>query len=260
MSAYIMQATKISAIATAIAGPGHALLALKLCAENINSISTRYPDTKGAEVETFMGRSEQAWLEDSLVYDTEKRQSNEMAAMIREYCCQSCEHDGWSTCGLPEILTIHHSAFEEKAKEEQWEKVRTHATESTRLRLIGQQILMDKKPDWATHAIVATLKKSKTDTQSDYWGSSTTRTVVLAWSKHARNLFPEMRKAARNCPQTEAMAETGVEHRENYSMGRGTFLTERGGHYASGWEIRKQCADWIDARDIGEHIGNYCAG
>lgn len=260
MSAYIVNAKIISAIATALYGDEYRQLALRMCAANISSIAARYPDTKGREVESFMDCSEQDWVEDSLSFDTEKHQSNELADMISEYCYQSCEHSGWKDSGLPEILYKAKDEFKEKAKVEQRDQSRNDACESERLSLIGKQILMDKKPDWATHAITATLKESKTDTQSDYWGSSTVRTVVLAWSKHGRNLFPEMRKAAKNCPLTAHMAETGKEHRENYSMGRGTYLTENGGHYASGWEIRKERVEHISANSIGQSIDNYCAG
>lgn len=57
-------------------------------------------------------------------------------------------------------------------------------------------------PAWATHVIVAQLEASECDLQTDYFGSRTTRTRLLAWSKHGRDLFAEMRKAAALFPET----------------------------------------------------------
>lgn len=51
-------------------------------------------------------------------------------------------------------------------------------------------------PSWAKAVIVAELHESENDIQTDYFGHRTTRVVALAWSKHTRDLFPELRKAA----------------------------------------------------------------
>ena len=97
-----------------------------------------------------------------------------------------------------------------------------------------------KKPAWAKAAIVAELHVSETDTQSDYWGHSTSRVIILAWSKHTRNNFAEFRKAAKNAPETLdlATADKDAEHRENYSMGGGYYLAH-GWRHNSGWNISK---------------------
>jgi hypothetical protein len=52
------------------------------------------------------------------------------------------------------------------------------------------------KPPWAKAVIVATLVVDESDSMTDYFATRDTRKVLLAWSKHKRNLFPEMRKAA----------------------------------------------------------------
>jgi hypothetical protein len=52
------------------------------------------------------------------------------------------------------------------------------------------------QPAWAKAAIVAELHVDVSDSQSDYFNHRTERLVLLAWSRHHRDLFPEMRKAA----------------------------------------------------------------
>lgn len=51
-------------------------------------------------------------------------------------------------------------------------------------------------PAWAKAVIIAELEEDQSDIMTDYFGSRTVRTVALAWSKHERDLFPELRKAA----------------------------------------------------------------
>ena len=55
---------------------------------------------------------------------------------------------------------------------------------------------LPKIPAWAKAVIVAERVEDKSDSQSDYFASSTQETVVLAFSKHNRDNFAEMRKAA----------------------------------------------------------------
>ena len=51
--------------------------------------------------------------------------------------------------------------------------------------------------------IVAEREESDVDTQADYFGSHTTARVILAASKHTRNLFSEFRKAAEKIEETQ---------------------------------------------------------
>lgn len=53
-----------------------------------------------------------------------------------------------------------------------------------------------KIPAWATHVIVANRVQDQSDSQTDYFASTTKETVLLAFSKHGRDNFAEMRKAA----------------------------------------------------------------
>lgn len=96
------------------------------------------------------------------------------------------------------------------------------------------------KPDNAKAVLIAELLEDDCGTNDDYYGSKTAKRVLLGFSKHKRNLFPEMRKAAATFPETKFLSECSAEceHRENYSMGRGTYLTQ--GSTYSGWVIRKE--------------------
>lgn len=98
-----------------------------------------------------------------------------------------------------------------------------------------------KIPANAKAVIVAELKHDETDTMTDYFGSSTSRTIILAFSAHTRDLFPEMRKAAKNHANTAHLADApdSAENRQKYSMGGGYFLKD-GGRHSTGWKISKQ--------------------
>ena len=95
-------------------------------------------------------------------------------------------------------------------------------------------------PAGAKAVIIGEYQQDKLDSMSDYWGSKTVRRVILAFSPHVRDLFPELRKAALNCPETAFLAEEpeAAEHREKYSMGGGYYL-KSGHRHATGWRIKK---------------------
>lgn len=52
------------------------------------------------------------------------------------------------------------------------------------------------RPEWAQAAIVAEFHQDQSDMMTDYFATKTEQVVVLAWSKHTKDLFAEMRKAA----------------------------------------------------------------
>lgn len=58
------------------------------------------------------------------------------------------------------------------------------------------------RPAWAKAVIVAEFHRDTSDIQSDYFGSVVEKVVALAWSRHTRDLFAEMRKAADRFPET----------------------------------------------------------
>lgn len=98
----------------------------------------------------------------------------------------------------------------------------------------------DKIPTDAKAVIVAEMEIDQSDAMTDYFGTTTGRTVLLAFSSHTRDLFPELRKAARNFPETEHLADApeSAEHREKWSMGAGYYLKATG-RYSTGWKVCK---------------------
>lgn len=98
-------------------------------------------------------------------------------------------------------------------------------------------------PDDAKAVIIATLvslDEQASDPQSDYYRTKKDRVIILAWSKHERDLFSELRKAVKNHPDTSFLSdpEQSEEHREKWSMGRGFYMTNKG-YIREGWEVRK---------------------
>lgn len=100
---------------------------------------------------------------------------------------------------------------------------------------------LQHRPAWAKAALVAELDEDCSDIMTDYHGSRTLRTVVIGWSKHTRDLFPEMRKAAAAFPDTAHLADApaDAEHREKYSMGAGFYL-KQGWRDSDGWKVHKR--------------------
>lgn len=100
-------------------------------------------------------------------------------------------------------------------------------------------------PEWAQSVIVARFTEydeENSQPYGDYYQFKTTRTIILAWSKHQRRIFPELRKACLNHKATAFLnfKEQSEEHRENYSMGKGVYLTNQG-YVNCGWEVKKVC-------------------
>ncbi len=111
-------------------------------------------------------------------------------------------------------------------------------------------------PTWAKAYILAELREDESDIQSDYFHSRTVRSVVLAFSRHTRNLFPELRKAAALFPETTPLATEGEEHREDYSGGSGLYLGGKRGKW-SGWIVRKHRI-WSDQPPSGSsHLAEF---
>lgn len=97
-----------------------------------------------------------------------------------------------------------------------------------------------RMPADAKAVIVAELHENDSDSMTDYHGHKVKRVLILAWSKHTRDLFPELRKAALNNPETAYLydAPEKAEHREKYSMGHGFYL-KSGFRDSSGWSVQK---------------------
>ncbi|WP_306541040.1 fusion protein [Dysgonomonas sp.] len=120
-----------------------------------------------------------------------------------------------------------------EADEQEKERIRVEE-----VKVIGSKRFAEILPENAQAVIVARLKQDESDSQSDYFASRTTRTVILGFSTHKRDIFSEMRKHASNFEETAYLAEYNedYEHREKYSMGAGYYLGES---KYSGWIIEK---------------------
>ena len=121
-----------------------------------------------------------------------------------------------------------------EADEQEKERIRVEV-----VKVIGSKRFAEILPENALGVIVARLKQDESDSQSDYFASRTTRTVILGFSTHKRDIFSEMRKHASNFEETAYLAEYNAdyEHREKYSMGAGYYLGESKYH---GWIIEKE--------------------
>lgn len=145
---------------------------------------------------------------------------------------------------LPEVCQLVATCEEVKLAAE---LARSRAKDrADRARAIGRN-LVAQRPSWAVAAIVAELEVDKSDAMTDYFATSTERTVFLAWSSTKRDNFAEMRKAAALFTPTKHLTTPPVkesgrhpedEHREKWSMGAGYYL-KAGSRYSSGWKVRK---------------------
>lgn len=136
-----------------------------------------------------------------------------------------------------EVAKLYAQAQEKKVN--RIEKERAEEKRREEIRVIGREWLNDNLPEDAQAIIIACLKQDESDSQTDYYASRTTRTVILGFSTHKRDIFSEMRKHASNFEGTSHLAEHNedYEHREKYSMGKGYYL---GKSYYSGWIIKKE--------------------
>lgn len=95
-------------------------------------------------------------------------------------------------------------------------------------------------PAWAKSVLVASHVIDESDLMTDYHASRSDRVIILGFSKHTRDLFPEMRQAALNHEETKHLfnAPESANHREKYSMGSGYYLKESYRH-DTGWRVYK---------------------
>ena len=145
----------------------------------------------------------------------------------------------------------------ERAKEAEAEEYRkrTEELEAKRDALSKfRDSIRDKIPTDAKAVIVAELEIDKCDIMTDYFATSTEKTIILGFSRHTRDLFPELRKAALNHPDTAALHDAGpdAEHREKYSMGAGYYLKDAN-RYSTGWAVRKR-SFYGRRNDVAENI------
>lgn len=151
-----------------------------------------------------------------------------------------------------EVAELYAKAQEKKVT--RIEKEREEEKQREAVRGIGRQWLNDNLPEDAQAIIIACLKQDESDSQTDYYASRTTRTVILGFSKHKRDIFSEMRKYASNFEETAYLSKYNEEYenREKYSMGKGYYLGES---YYSGWIIKKETlGNWEQAIERYSYI------
>lgn len=117
--------------------------------------------------------------------------------------------------------------------------------------------VMAKAPPGAKALIYAEYHEDTSDLMTDYHGSRTTRTVAIGFRTGSREDFRQLRAAAAAFPETAHMASDEtlaeweqanrervyrrLEHRENYSMGGGNFLSDHNSSDSgSGWVVKSR--------------------
>ncbi len=110
-----------------------------------------------------------------------------------------------------EVLNLwEKSESKKKALQETTERREKHLTA---LETQGRELFKKHIPAEAQAIIVAIKDADQSDIQTDYFAHTETSTVILGWSKHKRDLFSEMRKAAVKIPETRHLGP-GYSHFE----------------------------------------------
>jgi predicted RNA methylase len=119
-----------------------------------------------------------------------------------------------------------------------------HNTEQEAARAAADALLNQvkaKAPAGTKALIYAEYHEDTSDIQTDYHGSRVTRTVAIGFRTSSREDFRALRAAAGRFPETAHLASGDVEHRENYSMGGGNFLSDHGSSDSgTGWVVRSR--------------------
>ena len=122
---------------------------------------------------------------------------------------------------------------EQKAKEDTEAKVRAKA-EHDRIAAIGAERLRRIMPADVLGVILAELNiREYTDPSYECSDTRSIRTVILGFSATSRNGFGELRKAARNLPETAHLTEYNKDYEHRYpgfTLGRSPY---------AGWSIHK---------------------
>lgn len=125
------------------------------------------------------------------------------------------------------------------------------------------------------HVLVLEFVEDESDSQTDYFGGKTTESHYIGLMSIKRVSFPRWIKTAKAWLNTDGPKAAGLdddaikyirgmlsdpkEHRENYSMGGGYYITpQRGSRYSTGWKLSnaktgQELGDKVYA-DIGRGI------
>ncbi len=115
--------------------------------------------------------------------------------------------------------------------------------------LKGKALFEKYIPAEAKALIIAELHKDESDVMTDYFSHSTTKIIILGWSKHTRDLFPEMRKHAEKLPETAHLGRgkglftpVVVIDSDNFCSGGAYYYKGSRSHWHS--DHKKNGIDW----------------
>lgn len=112
--------------------------------------------------------------------------------------------------------------------------------EANKLGIANRKRLATIMPAGAKRVIFAEHDVSDVDLRTDYFSSHTDQYAIIGFAYSEREDFHAMRLAAVSFPPTAALGPdgpSGVEHRDNYSMGGGNYL-KNGDKNCTGWRVR----------------------
>lgn len=146
-------------------------------------------------------------------------------------------------------ILLQEAEQKKQAEREKAEKERIRVEE---VKKIGRVRFAEIFLENAQAVIVGRLKQDESDSQTDYYASSTIRTVILGFSLYTKVLFLELQKHALNFNETAYLAENNKEHIhrdfDGYYLGKSKY---------SGWIIEK---DIVYDRDHTIEKFAYIAG
>lgn len=86
-----------------------------------------------------------------------------------------------------EVAELYTKAQDKKQQEK--EEAEKQRKEREAVEVVGRAWLEQHLPQDTQALIIACLKQDESDSQTDYFASRTTRTVILGFSKHKRDIF-----------------------------------------------------------------------
>lgn len=142
------------------------------------------------------------------------------------------------------------SPEENQERQEALERInREYSEKADRDRAMREQIRA-KAPAGAEALIVAELKEDTSDIITDYFANKTVRSVAIGFRFSKKEDFRALRAAASGFSETAHLgpeAPKDIEQRDNYSMGKGNYLSDHGWDGSgSGWIVKSYplAGDW----------------
>lgn len=138
------------------------------------------------------------------------------------------------------LITAHLNIKEREQKEAI--KAAENVKISNEYKERGAALFAEHMPTGAVGVIIARYQIDESDAQTDYFGSKTSKTIILSFTTKQKEDFKELRAACLNCDIPEikelANATEDMEHREKYTGGHGYYLGEW--YTRTGWKIQKE--------------------